>query len=436
MPNQKTSSLDSRVMLERIQEAVDELKPKYVQTVKELVCIPSLLGFESHAQDYMEDLYRSCGLQVQKHTADIDNLRKHPGFMASASSDYGNRPNVIGQLRGSSNHRSLILNGHVDVVSAEPEKDWTRDPWGGEIEGDRLYGRGAGDMKAGLIANLYALKVLNRAGLQPQGSVMLQSVVDEEAGGCGGTLACLMAGYTADGLLITEPHNLNITISHAGIKYFRVKVTGRTAHAGLAHKGVNAIGKMYRIYHALEELDRIRGKRIHFPLYEKGSGRSCHLNIGKLTAGEWPSMVAGNAVLECRIGYVPGESSEEIAKLVESVIFKAADKDDWLRDHPPEIEWFGWDTDPWHQDPSHPFIEELTKATADVLGHPADLIGRAAGNDGRFSRYFQLPGACIGPTADNIHGIDENVSISSSLTLIKILSMFILKWCGVQPLGS
>ena len=424
--------MENSELLNRIEEAVEILKPDYIAALKELVRIPSVVGSEKCAQNFMEDMYLSAGLETVRFTADLGKLKGHPAFMDSLSSSYENRPNIIGLSPCSVNGPSLILNGHVDVVSPKPLQAWSRDPWGGEIEGDRLYGRGAGDMKAGLLANYFALKAILKAGLKVAGPVMLQSVVDEEAGGIGGTLACLNEGYTADGMVVTEPHNLNVTISHAGINYFRVKVKGKTAHAGLAHLGVNAIGKMYHIYHALEELDLIRGREIHFPLYEKGSGRSCHLNIGTMQAGGWPSTVAGSAVLECRIGYVPGEKMSDIKKLVETVIMAAAEKDPWLCDHPPEIEWFGWCTDPWYQDPHHPLVQMLRGAAQKVLDRPVELIGRASGNDGRFSQYFNMPAACTGPVANNIHGVDEYVEIPSAIELIKILAVFIIDWCGLS----
>ena len=425
--------MEAGELLKRVEDAVEHLRPEYISALRELVRIPSLVGSEKHAQDFMAEMYLSAGLEIVKFIASPGKLTEHPAFIDNEVRSYENRPNIIGLLPGADSHHSLILNGHIDVVSAEPVNAWSRDPWGGEIDGDRLYGRGAGDMKAGLLANLFAIKALQKAGLKPAGSVMLQSVVDEEAGGAGGTLACLNEGYTADGMLVTEPHNLNVTISHAGINYFRVIIKGKTAHAGLAHLGVNAIGKMYRIYRALEELDLIRAREIRFPLYEKGSGRSCHLNIGTMKAGDWPSTVAGSAVIECRIGYVPGENMSDIKKEVEATIMSAAEEDPWLCDHPPKIEWFGWSADPWYQDPKHPFVQMLLNAAQKVLDRPAELIGRASGNDGRFSQYFDMAAACTGPVANNIHGLDEYVEISSAVQLIKVLAVFVLDWCGFQP---
>ncbi len=325
----------------KICDAADELKAEYVQTLQNLVRIPSLAGEEAEAQRFMADLYASAGLDVIQFEARVDKIRSHPAFIDTGTS-YNNRPNIIGILKGNRENNSLILNGHIDVVPPEPYDAWSQDPWSGHIEGEKLFGRGAGDMKSGLLANLFAVKCIQKAGLKPAGSIMLQSVVDEEAGGAGGTLACLMEGYTADALICTEPHNLNITISHAGINYFRVIVKGRSAHAGLAHLGVNAIGKMYAIYQALEELDQKRGVEIRFPLFAKGSGRATHLNIGTMRAGEWPSTVPGNAVIECRIGYVPGEKIADIKALIEQTVRQAAAGDPWLRENPPKVEWVGW----------------------------------------------------------------------------------------------
>ena len=223
-------------IVKKVFDTVQGMEDEIVGTLRDLVRIPSIVGQEADAQGFMEDLYRSFDLEVVRFQPDIDKVRNHPAFIDTEVS-YENRPNIIGTMPGASGAPSIILNGHIDVVSPEPVKSWQYDPWGGQVVGDRMYGRGTGDMKAGLLANFFALKALRKAGLKPKGAVMLQSVIDEEAGGAGGTLACLTEGYKADGIICTEPHNLNVTISHAGINYFRVKIRGKTSHAGLAHLG-------------------------------------------------------------------------------------------------------------------------------------------------------------------------------------------------------
>jgi len=287
-------------------------------------------------------------------------------------------------------------------------------------------------MKGGFTANFMALKTLLDLGLHPKGKVMLQSVIEEEAGGGAGTLACFLAGYTADGLVITEPHSLRITVAMAGVNYFRVKVYGKTAHAGLAHLGVNAIGKMYRIYEALAALDQKRGTEVKFDLFEKGSGRSTHLNIGTMKAGDWASTVAGAAELECRISFIPGETMSGIKALVEKTISDAAKDDPWMQEHPPMIEWYGWHAEPWLQDVQAPFVQTFKKAAEEVLGREPEYAGRAAGLDSRFASYFNMPALCTGPIGENLHGIDECVDLESVVTLTKILALFTLSWCGVE----
>ena len=243
-----------------ILKGIDQRREELIEVLSTLVRIPSVVGDEGKGQKAVSQLYKEIGLKVIRFQPDHEKIKGHEAFIES-NLPHRNRPNIIGIKPGDKNSKSLILNGHIDVVSPEPLDQWTHDPWGAEILDGKLYGRGSADMKGGLVANFMALKTLLELGLNPKGKVILQSVIEEEAGGGPGTLACLLAGYTADGLVITEPHSLRITVAMAGVNYFRVKVHGKTAHAGLAHLGVNAIGKMYRIYQALAALDEKRGSR-------------------------------------------------------------------------------------------------------------------------------------------------------------------------------
>lgn len=411
-------------------QAVKRLRDDMTQTLIDLVRIPSVVGSEGEAQSFIRRLYGELGLTLHVVQADKNVLRDHPAYVES-NLPFEGRPNIIGVLNGDPRKKSIILNGHIDVVSAEPVDQWHHDPWGAEIEGNRLFGRGAMDMKAGLVTNLFAVKALASLGIDPGGTVMLQSVIEEEAGGGGGTLACLAAGYTADGMIITEPQLVPV-ISHAGVLYFRVKVNGKTAHAGRAHLGVNAIGKMMKIYHALEQLDLQRAAAVKFPLYDKVEGRSCHLNIGTLRCGDWPSTVAGCAEMECRISFVPGESIAEIQKTVEDVVRNAARRDDWLRRHSPEVEWFGWQSEPWYQNPDDVFVQEVLAALEAVGGKKLEVCGSTAGMDTRFSSYFGFPAISFGPNGDREHGFDEYVDLDSLPLATEILARATLNWCSQQ----
>jgi len=341
-------------------------------TISELVRIPSLTGQEAEAQKYMHRLYSDLGLKVTSRDADRDKIRRHKAYVKSEF-DYSGRPNIIGVREGKPSAKSLVLNGHIDVVSPEPVAEWEFSPWEGKAVGNKLYGRGACDMKAGLIANYYALKALLETGFNPEGTVILQSVIEEETMAGGGTLACLLEGFTADGLVIPEP-NMKIIIAHPGVIFFKVKVIGKSAHAGMAHTGVNAIGKMNRVYDALVELDEKRAQDNRYPLFEKQSGRSCHLNIGTCRAGDWVSTVPGWAELDCRMSHLPAEDPDEVRRQVEQAVTRAAEGDEWLRQHPPKVIWYERQVIPWEQAPDDPFILAFKSAADSTLKSNIEIV--------------------------------------------------------------
>lgn len=422
-----SKSIGSReVVLQEIDRRATEL----FAMIQELVRIPSVVGEEGRAQEWVFNLYKTLGLEVVRLVPRKEDLLRHPAYFEIGFPYDESRPNVIGIFRGEGGKRSLLLNGHIDVVSPEPLEAWDEGgPWSGRIEGGRLYGRGAADMKSGLLAGFFALKSLLSLGLKPKGSVMLQSVIEEEAGGSGGTLACLQAGYTADAMIIPEPFDLRIVTAHPGIRYFRVKVVGKTAHAGQSHLGVNAIGKLTKIYDRLMKLDVERAERHRNAFFETSSGRSCNLNIGIFRAGDWVSTVAGAAQLEARISYLPEETEESMRCEVEQAVSEVAAKDEWLKEHPPTIEWFGWDAKPWVQDPSALPIRRFKEVASEVLGSSPEIAASHAGLDTRFGAYFGMPSFTFGPRGGLLHTSNEYVELDSLLKTTKVLAAFIADWC-------
>jgi len=396
----------------------------------QLVRTKSIIGDEKEAQKLYAETCHNLSLNVELFTPDKNTIKTHPAY-TPIDLDYRNRANIIAEYKGVAEGRSLILGGHIDVVSPEPTPLWTHDPWGGEVVGDRLYGRGAADMKAGLAANFYALKAILNLGLRPRGKVILESTIEEELGGSGGALACLIHGITADGMLITEPSNEKIYVTHPGIRYFRVTVQGKTAHAALSHTGVNAIAKMAPIIKALETLDAERAKRLSYPLVEKLTGRSCNLSMGKMQAGDWVSTVAGWATLECRVGFVPGETRQGIETEINKTIREATKGDTWLEANPPKIDWFGWDTDPWIEPTDSTFVKTLQETGSYLYGVPPELAGASGGLDARFGHYFGVPSLSYGPVGGNYHGVDEYVDLPSLMRVTKTLALLIVNWCGV-----
>ncbi len=424
-------SMEDTKIQEKILARVERLFDEEIEFLSRLVAFRSLVGQEGAAQLFYAKACRDLGLEVESFQAEKEIIKSHPGYI-EIGLDYAGRPNVIARLPGTGKGRSLILNGHIDIVSPEPLSLWTADPWTAQRKEDRLFGRGAVDMKAGLAANYFAVKAILACGFRLKGQMILESVIEEEAGGSGGTLACFLHGVTADGMVISEPTREKIVVTHPGIKYFRVTVYGRTAHAALSHTGVNAIMKIVPIIQAMEELDLQRAKRLSYPLVEKQTGRPCNLSLGKMQAGDWVSTVAGWAVLEGRVGFVPGETGEQIVAEVEGTVRNALKGDPWFKESPPKVEWFGWDTDPWLEPQDSPLIKVLQDTGGRIFGTVPEIAGASGGLDSRFGHYFHTPSISFGPTGANYHGIDEYVEIPSLLRVTKTLALFIADWCGLE----
>lgn len=201
------SALLDQVDVTDIKAAVASLRDEAVEILAEMVRHPSLLGDEKSAQDYVRSLFEEMGLQVDEFAIDEAKLKDHPGYSPSIVS-YDGRHNIVGihRPRGGTHGKSVIFNGHIDVVPVGAENLWTRLPFEPWIDGDKLYGRGGGDMKSGIVAYIIAMKALKNLGLEPAAEVILQSVVEEECTG-NGALACLVQGYRADAAIIPEPFN-------------------------------------------------------------------------------------------------------------------------------------------------------------------------------------------------------------------------------------
>lgn len=413
-----------------------------------LVRIPSVVGQEAEAQAWMAAKMRGLDLDLDVFEADRAALADHPEFV-DAEIGFAGRPNVVGVLRGMGGGRSLILNGHVDVVSAEPTSAWTRPSYGAVLErgpasgsrpyaGVRMYGRGTMDMKSGVIANLYAVAALKACGARMRGDLILQSVIEEEAGGGGGTLACFVRGYRADGMVATEPHWTDVSIAHPGILYFRVTVDGRSAHAGRAHQGVNAAVEAAPLIAMFGAWDRERANALHVELLERSdpsARRSCHLNVGVVRAGDWPSTVPGACVIEVRMSFVPGESQAGVRAEIARRIADVAARSPWLAEHPPKVQYFGWHAEPWVQDENAPFVQAFlasTRAHRDPgFEDPLPVaMGITAGLDTRFAAGYGVPALAWGPNGGRLHGADEYVELDTVVETARLLAIFAADWCG------
>jgi acetylornithine deacetylase len=433
---------------------IDDHADELIDTLTQLVRIPSVVGNEQSAQAFVRERYLDACLDVDEFEPQRELLREHPAFVDSGF-PFAGRANVVGVLHGTGGGRSLILNGHTDVVSPEPLNAWSYDPWGAKIvptsSGRLMFGRGTLDMKSGLIANLFALRAIAECGIRLRGDLILQSVIEEEAGGGGGTLACFERGYLADGFIATEPHWRDICVAHPGVLYFRVVVEGKSAHAGRAHLGHNAAVELASIVSMFGEWDQERALEKHFDLFERPdpqAKRSCHLNVGVVRAGDWPSTVPGRAECEVRMSFIPGETEASVKAEIAARVNAVAQKSAWLKDHPPKIEYFGWHTEPWLQDERHAFVQTFASvfntenagfiekenrfgaAFVSRWGETPKIMGNTSAMDTRFAALYGTPSLAWGPKGANMHGANESVELDSVIETSRVLAKFAMIWCG------
>ena len=184
-----------------------------------LVRSPSTLGHERDAQELVAAELADIGLEPQLW--DIGELG--PGSSPPLR-DYTRRPNVTAIRRGTGGGRSLTFNGHIDVVPAGVERNWSYDPWGATVEGGRMYGRGAADMKAGVVAMLGALRALRSVDLR--GDLCVETVIEEECTG-NGAAACRARGPKTDAALIPEPFEHMALEAQVGVLWATVVVEGK-----------------------------------------------------------------------------------------------------------------------------------------------------------------------------------------------------------------
>ncbi len=411
----------------RLWAEIETRRDELVATVADLVRIPSLLGDEAPVQAYVADHLRASGLATE--VWEIDEGIKALPNAGDSGVPFAGRPNVDGVLSGQGGGRSLILNGHVDVVSPEPVEAWSHDPWGAEIAGDRMYGRGACDMKSGVAINLFLPRLLRDLGVRLRGDLIVHSVIEEECTGNGALAASLRR--RADAALITEPTRLALVPAQGGSLVFRLTVTGRSAHAAVRDEGVSALEKFLPIFEDLRALESERNETLSHPLYERRRNK-VPINVGVVRAGNWASTVPESLVAEGRIGLIPGEEVEPFRELVKERISAVAYRDPWLKENPPLLEWFGGQFAPAEVPPDAPICDAVKLAHELVTGEKPPVEGVPYGADMRlFIRFGGMPCIMYGAGDVNVaHAPDEHVSITELLTATKTVACLLVDWCG------
>ncbi len=415
---------------QKILAAVDSLADDLLDFTCRLVAQESTLGREHAVLGVMETELNRLGFSPKRIPIDPDALSTHPGF-APVPWDYTDRYCLVAvQQPATSGGRSALFNGHLDVVSAEPRSFWDHDPFHPVVRDGWLHGRGAGDMKSGVAAMLYAVQAVKKAGFGLTAPVTIEAVVEEECSG-NGALACLAAGYDADAVLIPEPFGPTILTSQLGVFWFKVTVSGVPRHVLSAQGGVNAIEKCFPLIEALRRLED-ELNRDERPSAFQDMAHPINLNIGVIHGGEWPSTVAARAEFHARLSFFPGTPYENACRRVKGIIEKAAARDDWLRRNPPAIEFYGFRSEGHSVSPDLPAFATLRACHGDLSGGAAPEYTATCTTDLRAFHFFGRGQAtCFGPVARNIHAVNEAVQIDSVLHTARTYALFLSRWCGI-----
>ena len=421
----------------RILAAIDEAFDRQVDFLSDLVRCASLRGQEANVQELVESALRQRGYAVSRQAIDPSLVGRHPAF-SPVTVSYDRSWNVIADYEPSvTGGRSLILNAHVDVVPAGDPTRWQNPPFEPTRQGEWLYGRGAGDMKAGLSAAIFALDAIRAAGLELTAPVQIHSVVEEEITGNGAAMA-LASGRVADAVLIPEPTDEKLVRANSGVIKFAITLHGTPAHPIDIMGGVSAVDAAIRLIEHLRRLEARWNEERATKLFFDDVENPAALTIGTITGGEWIASLPSSCRFEGRIGFYPGDDPQERVREFEAFVASAAAEDVFVRRClDPVVEWVGVVHAGYTLAPGSEAEAVLAEAHANANAPgaaPLEAFVMAAYLDAAvYSVHGGIPSLVYGPIAENFHAIDERVSLPSLRRVTKTIALFVASWCGVRP---
>jgi acetylornithine deacetylase len=416
----------------RVLEALDASLRSLLDEIAEVVRIPSVSGTdaENEIQQVLADRLRRSGYDEVDHwPVDLDGLRADaafPGMEVDRREAWG----LVGRVAGSGDGPTLMLNGHVDVVPIGDADAWAAPPFAAVRRDGRLHGRGACDMKAGLLAAIGAIDAIRSAGVRLRGDLVVAAVQGEEDGGLG-TFALLRRGWRADACVIPEPTDLAVIPANSGALTFRLRVHGRATHAARRTEGVSAIERFWPVWQALQDLEVERHRTVD-PLMARWS-LAHPLSIGSITAGDWASSVPDLLVAEGRIGVALDEPVTDTRAALEAAVNTVNTNDSWLRDHPVEVEWWGGQFASGRLPADSDLAARVQAAHVAATGSTTpDVYGAPYGSDLRLlTGVGRIPTVQYGPgDARLAHGPHESVALADIATTARTLALLAIDVCG------
>ena len=407
-----------------------------VETLTNLVEAESFSGHEQAAQTEMRFTLEALGFAVREIPVDVAAIKASPLYSPVVDELHGCH-NLLGEFKGAGTAgRSLMVSGHVDVVPVGHLPLWTHPPFETYEREGWFYGRGAGDMKGGLVAALTGIKSLADAGFRPSAPLWFNTVVEEECTGNGAlaTVEYLKAqGIRIDAMLDPEPFGESIMSGQVGTVWCQFHLTGRPAHAMEAQKGLNPIEAAMHVWQRLKALE-VRWNPPHASHAAFGDHpHPLNFNLGKIHGGEWASSVPTTCRVDLRFGIYPGRDPAEAKREVEAAIREAVAE----LPEPPKcaINFEGFHAPGCIVDLGSAPMRLLASCHAEVNGAPPASYAATGTTD---VRLFQLgagiPSTCYGPRAQRIHALDECVELASMMRVAEVYALFIAQWCGVEAI--
>ncbi len=408
---------------EKLRTVLRELIPEARAYLVEAIRLPSTHGNEVEVVVHAEETWREAGFEPRRHPMPEDLTEDpqytHPGEDIA----FAGRENLVVRVPGAGEGRSLILNSHLDVVPAE---DWSA-AFEPEVREGIIRGRGACDAKGCVAAMFLAVRAMQELGLKPAGDLICQMVIDEEVGG-NGSLALMREGVLADAAVVLEPTQLHLHPANRGAVWFRLEFEGESCHMGRKHEGVNAVGlacEAMEILHGYEEeLRRDAEDQPLFASYELPA----QVNVGVLRGGEWPSMVAGSAVMEGGVGFLPNRPMERVKQDLARLLDEEGSSE--LRSRY-RLSFPRLHNDSYETPPDHPFVEAFHEATRRTDA-AEDVTGWNVSCDARLlAKVGGMPTVVFGPgSIQDAHSAGECVRMDDILTAAETLVRAVEEWCG------
>jgi acetylornithine deacetylase len=399
----------------KLAEHVAGRRDDLIELLRALVAEQSVLGDEEPVQRIVEERLRAAGFATERVSVDADAALADPTAGYPFRS-YAGRSSVVGRLPGAGGGRSMHLSGHIDVVPVERPDLWSHDPWGGELDGGRLYGRGSGDMKGGVAAYLIAAEAVAEVFAERRGELLFSTVIEEECTG-NGMWSVLGAGHVGDAVLVGESTGLRYAHAATGVVWCRLVAAGGAGHSMLA-SGEGAFDALARAVAGLRVVETEINEAIGDPDFAAVRERPYGMTVGRIEGGVWTASTPYELTASVRFGFGPETLPEEIQARMRAAVEAAAPD--------VEIQFEGFRARAHNHPKTGPLVEALSAAHERVLGNaPAPLVNTGTVD----TRYVEdVPGLCYGGIGGNLHGTDEWVDVDSLVQTATVVALATGGW--------